>query len=128
MGTIELIEAYLVKHIDKLDLIIDDVLFLLPDSYFYPPEIHSGELLAIRKELYALIQKKNFAAYKNDNNLEHQYKKMVDKYTTSLSDLVVRKRRQLREELLSETIEIKCACMLSLIKKYHLLSRLRAYK
>ncbi|HEM3553414.1 TPA: hypothetical protein U1B51_002332, partial [Streptococcus suis] len=66
MNTIQLIEEYLVKQIDKLDFVIDDVLFLMPDSYFYPPEIHQGELSAIRNQLNTLIRKKNFPAYRHD--------------------------------------------------------------
>ncbi|HEM3613004.1 TPA: hypothetical protein U1C34_001917 [Streptococcus suis] len=128
MNTIQLIEEYLVKQIDKLDFVIDDVLFLMPDSYFYPPEIHQEELSAIRDQLNTLIRKKNFPAYRHDRNIDYQYNKLLKKYEASLSALAVKKRSQLREELLVETDEMKCACMISLIKEYNLLGRLRAYE
>lgn len=128
MNKIQLIEEYLVKHIDKLDFVVDDVLFLVPDSYFYTPEIHQREFSMVREELNMLIRKKNFSAYRSDKNIAYQYKKLLKKYNASLLTLAVKKRSELREELLAETDEMKCACLITLIKKYNLLSRLRAYE
>lgn len=128
MDKIRLIEEYLAKHLDRLDFIVEDVLFWLPDSYFYKPEINQGELFEIRRQLDMLVSKKNFPAYRNDTTIVYQHKKMLKKYEAQLAALVVKKRSQLREELLSETYEMKCACMISLIRAYDLLNRLRVYE
>lgn len=128
MNKVHRIEEYLIKHIDKLDFIIDDVLFLLPDSYFYTPEIHQREFSIMREELNMLIRKKNFSAYRSDKNIDYQYKKLLKKYNASLLTLAVKKRSELREELLVETDEMKCACLITLINQYNLLARLRAYE
>ena len=128
MNKVELIEQYILKHIDKLDFIIEEVLFLLPDSYFYKPEINQGVLLDMRDELENLAKKKKFPAFRNDRNVDYQYKKLYSKYNASLAALAVKKRQSLKDELLSETDEMKIACLISLISSYKLLHRLRTYE
>lgn len=128
MSKIEMIENYLATNINYLDLIIDQVLFLVPDSYFYTPEINQGEFLKMREQMFALSRKRNFSAYRSDANLQRTYKKLYAKYNGQLNQLAVLKRQSLKDELLQETDEMKCACLISLIKQYDLLKRLRLFR
>lgn len=128
MSKVEQIEQYLAQHIEKLDFVIDDVLFLMPDSYFYTPEIKKGELLHMRQKLDDLRKKKNFPAFRFDKNVEYQHKILLKEYNIALKNLVVKKKSELREELYLESDGLKVACMISLIKEYNLLGRLRTYR
>ncbi|RRD31496.1 hypothetical protein EII38_04530 [Streptococcus minor] len=128
MSKVEQIEQYLVQHIDKLDFIVDNVLFLLPDSYFYKPEIGKGDLLEMRQKLDDLKKKKNFPAFRGDKSIDYQHKKLLKQYNVALKNLSIRKRSELREELLLESDGLKVAGMISLIKQYNLLSKLRTYR
>lgn len=121
------IEQYLVKHLENIDLIVKQVVFLLPDSYFYKPEIDRDELLELRHELASLRAKLNFWAFRNDRGVQHKYNETLKMYNECLSELASQKRENLYEELLAETIEVKCACMLTLIRHYRLIGRLRTY-
>lgn len=122
-----MIEQYLVKHIDKLDFVIEQVLFLVPDSYFYTPEIKQDELLVIRQELDDLIKKMNFPAFRGDKSLISQHRRKLSNYNTTLKNLAIKKRQELQDELLGESDGMKVACLISLIKQFNLLSRLRTY-
>ncbi|HEM3612997.1 TPA: hypothetical protein U1C24_002139 [Streptococcus suis] len=121
------VEEYLVKHLDNIDLIIEQVVFLLPESYFYKPEINQGELLELRRTLDSLRSKLNFWSFRNDKGTLHKYNKVLKKYNEQLLSLVSQKRTALHDELLQETLEVKCACMMNLIRQYRLISRLRTY-
>ncbi|MBF0777870.1 hypothetical protein [Streptococcus cuniculi] len=122
------VEAYLAKNIEHIDLIIEQVVFLLPKSYFYTPEINQSEFLAKRQELADCRKKLQFSAYRNDKSLHGRYKRLLVEYEKALLELSINKRSQLQEELLAETLEIKCACMLSLIQEYELLKHLREFR
>lgn len=128
MSKIEKIERYLIEHIDKLDFIIDDVLFYLPDSYFYCPEIKSGDLLKMRHKLEDLRKKKNFPAFRGDKSVDYKHRMMLKEYDIALKNLAIRKKEELRRELLLESDGMKVACMISLIKQFNLLDRLRTYR
>ncbi|MFI3102309.1 hypothetical protein ACTGUR_10900 [Streptococcus suis] len=121
------IEQYLVRKLDNIDLIVEQVIFLLPDSYFYKPEINQGELMELRYDLDSYRAKLNFWAFKNDRGIQHRYAEALAKYNEQLSILASEKRKVLNDELLQETLEVKCACMMNLIRQYRLLKRLRTY-
>ncbi|MGO0093107.1 hypothetical protein ACTMS5_01395 [Streptococcus suis] len=121
------IEQYLARNLDNIDLIIEQVIFLLPDSYFYKPEINQGELMELRYDLDSYRAKLNFWAFKNDRSTQHRYAETLEKYNEQLSILASEKRKALNDELLQETLEVKCACMMNLIRQYRLLKRLRTY-
>ncbi|HEM6067773.1 TPA: hypothetical protein U2B78_000899 [Streptococcus suis] len=121
------IEQYLVRNLDNIDLIVEQVIFLLPDSYFYKPEINQGELMELRYDLDSYRAKLNFGAFKNDRGIQHRYAEALAKYNEQLSILASEKRKALNDELLQETLEVKCACMMNLIRQYRLLKRLRTY-
>ena len=121
------IEQYLARNLDNIDLIIEQVIFLLPDSYFYKPEINQGELMELRYDLDSYRANLNFWAFKNDRSTQHRYAETLEKYNEQLSVLASQKRIALNDELLQETLEVKCACMMNLIRQYRLLKRLRTY-
>lgn len=127
-STVNDIETYLVSNMDYIDLIVEQVIFLLPQTYFYKPEINQSEFLTKRQALEDCRKKLNFSAYRSDKSLHSCYKKMVSEYEKALLELSIKKRRQLQEELLAETLEVKCACMLSLIQEYRLLKHLRLFR
>lgn len=122
------VETYLATNIEHIDLIIEQVVFLLPKSYFYTPEINQSEFLIKRKELGDCRVKMQFSAYRNDKSLYSRYKRLLAEYEKALLELSINKRSQLQEELLSETLETKCACMFSLIQEYKLLKHLRVFR
>ena len=121
------VEQYLARNLENIDLIIEQVIFLLPDSYFYKPEINQGELMELRYNLDSYRAKLNFWAFKNDRSTQHRYAEALAKYNEQLSILASEKRKVLNDELLQETLEVKCACMMNLIRQYRLLKRLRTY-
>ncbi|MDX5038944.1 hypothetical protein, partial [Streptococcus suis] len=59
--------------------------------------------------------------------IQHRYAEALAKYNEQLSILASEKRKALNDELLQETLEVKCACMMNLIRQYRLLKRLRTY-
>lgn len=69
MGTIYRFTLYIVssvnryivpiKNIEHLDLIIDQVLILLPESFFYKPDINSAYFKGLRSEISEVKQKMN---------------------------------------------------------------------
>lgn len=122
------IETYLATNIEHIDLIIEQVIFLLPKRYFYTPEINQSEFLGKRQELDECRRKLQFSAYRNDKSLHSRYKRLVTEYEKALLELSIKKRSQLQEELLAESLEIKCACMLSLIQEHKLLKHLRLFR
>ena len=119
------VEQYLARNLENIDLIIEQVIFLLPDSYFYKPEINQGELMELRYNLDSYRAKLNFWAFKNDRSTQHRYAEALAKYNEQLSILASEKRKVLNDELMQETLEVKCACMMNLIRQNRLLKRLR---
>lgn len=121
------IEYYLAKNLGNIDLIVEQVVSLLPDSYFYSPEIKQGEFLEARESIDDLIQKKNYFAFRNDSYVQIAYQQELSRYEKMLKDLADAKRKNLLEELLIETDEVKCGAMMSLIRHYKLLKHLRTF-
>ncbi|WP_176696712.1 hypothetical protein [Streptococcus dysgalactiae] len=108
-------------------MIIEQVLFLLPDSYFYTPEIKEGVFKRLRDEMKEVRRKQTFPAYFGDKSLKQKHLKLVIEYEKQLTYLANSKRELLKEELLLESEGMKCACLISLISQYRLLERLRTY-
>ncbi|MGT2755430.1 hypothetical protein [Streptococcus ovis] len=109
-------------------MIIEQVLFLLPDSYFYRPEMNSGIFQRLRDEMAEVRRKQNFPAYFGDKSLKQKHQKLVSEYEKQLTYLANSKRELLKEELLLESEGMKCACLISLISQYRLLDHLRKFQ
>ncbi|MGT2712271.1 hypothetical protein [Streptococcus oriscaviae] len=121
------IEDYLARNIENIDLIIEQVVFYLPESYFYKPEIQSGRFLELRQGMDEVTKKMKFWAYRGDRGLTQTLKKLQREYAVELKNLAIRKRRELQDELLLESLEMQCACMISLISTFKLLKHLRTF-
>ena len=61
MSHVKEVESYLVQNLENIDLIVEQVVSFLPDSYFYLPEIREGEFVGLKKEMDYLRQKSNFS-------------------------------------------------------------------
>lgn len=127
MSHVKEVESYLVQNLENIDLIVEQVVSFLPDSYFYLPEIREGEFVGLKKEMDYLRQKSNFSAYQGDKSVIRASKKAYERFEQKLQELADRKRKGLLEELLNESDEMKIACSLSLIMKFNLLKRMRTF-
>lgn len=128
MSKIAHVESYLAKHLDKLDLVIEQVLSLVPDSYFYGPEINQGDFLEMKQSMDELRRKARYWAYQNDSSVQREYKRAVTSYEASLKELARKKRVSLKSELMVETEEMQVACLISLIHHHQLLKHLRTFE
>ncbi len=121
------IEDYLARNIENIDLIIEQVVFLLPESYFYKPEIRTGHFLELRQKMDDVSKKMRFWAYRGDRGLTQTLKRLQHQYEVEIKNLAIRKRRELQDDLLMESLEMQCACMISLISNFKLLKHLRTF-
>ncbi|MGT2896011.1 hypothetical protein ACVRZR_06475 [Streptococcus entericus] len=121
------IETYLATNIDQLDLIIHQVVSLLPDAYFYKSELRSTDFVARRQSLDLLSQKSRSLAYKGDKSIKYTYKKEVKDYEIALAKEAEKQRSNFLTTLLSETDDVKAACLYNLISYYRLLKHLRTF-
>lgn len=121
------VERYLVKNMAHLDLILEQVVILLPESYFYKPEIKEEYFLSIRQELDLLRRQSLSVAYRYDKRLLSKYIQLNRKYEEELKKVSAINRQKFLEDLLVETEEITVICLYNLIRYYKLLKHLRTF-
>lgn len=121
------VEEYVIRNVEYIDLIVEQVCLLLPNRYFYKPEIEQGELLLLRREMKELENKIHSLAYSKDKYVKREFFLKQKEYDSQLLQLVVQKRQQLLDELLEETLEMKMACVISLVVEHKLMKMLRSF-
>lgn len=121
------VEEYLVRNFDHLDLIVEQVVDLIPLSYFYKQEVSTDYFVAFRRENERLAIKSRSFAYKNDRNVERKYKNEIKRYEQELNMIGEKNRQEFKEWLLSESDELKCAVLFNLISHFRILKYLRSF-
>lgn len=121
------VEEYLIKNIEHLDFIIDQVLILLPESFFYKPDINNAYFKGLRSEISEVKQKMNSMAYRYDKGARKTYLELLKRYDWELSQRAEENRQSMLVGLKQEDEGMKLACLFNLILYYRLLDRLRTF-
>lgn len=121
------VEIYLVKNLEHLDLIIEQVANLIPIGYFYRPDVNNAHFSALRAEIKALKSKSQSSAYKGDSTVDKALKQLHNRYDKELGEVAKTNRQLFVEALQSETDEMKVACLYNVISYYKLLKNLRTF-
>lgn len=121
------VEEYLVRNLDHLDLIVEQVVALMPLSYFYKQEVSTDYFVAFRRENECLAIKSRSFAYQSDRNVERKYKSEIKRYNQELNMIGEKNRQDFKQWLLSESDELKCAVLFNLISHFKLSKYLRSF-
>lgn len=97
-----------------------EVVHLIPERYFYKPEIDSEEFQQARSEIDELIRKKNFSAYWNDAGLQQKIVLKRQAYDEKIATLVSHKREVMLQELFTRSELAQLRWLEKVIKKFNL--------
>lgn len=118
---------YLIKNIEQLDLIVDQVCFLVPASFFYKPDINQEYFLSFRQDLEEMRRRSQSIAYRQDGYIKNNYLRRLRQYNEELDLTALKNREEFVSILKGETDEMKVACLYNLIRYYKLLPHLRTF-
>ncbi|MCK1197141.1 hypothetical protein ACXZ80_10720 [Streptococcus agalactiae] len=104
---------YFVSTRNNLELIIDDLVLMIPDREFYYPEIQSGELRTYQKDIHDLIKIGYVGVSKIQESYDHK-----------LEQLVRLKRNLLKFGLLMQPLDKQKEIVMKLASQYRLHQRL----
>lgn len=121
------IEQYLIRNLEHLDLIIEQVVVLMPLSYFYAQAVRQPYFTAFRQELDFLDKKCSSYAYRNDKNAQRKYKERLTRYQTELEEVGEKSRQEFLAWLLCEDDEVKSIVLFNMISRFRLLKYLRSF-
>lgn len=117
------VEQYLFDHYDHLDWVIEQVVGLLPDSFFYESKLNDIRLRNMRQELHVLTVKH----HKEPRNMEiqDQYFAKLKVYNQWLCDLAESSKAAYQKRLMSYKQDKKVKILIGLINQYQLLPQLQ---
>lgn len=121
------IENYLVRNLAHLDLITEQVVDLIPLSYFYKQEVRTRYFITFREENERLAIKSRSFAYRNDRNVERKYKNEIRRYELELATVGEENRQKFKQWLFGEDDELKCAVLFNLISHFRIYKYLRSF-
>ncbi|HEM3629035.1 TPA: hypothetical protein U1C31_001306 [Streptococcus suis] len=89
-----------VVELDVIDDSLIEVIRLIPDRFFYEPEIGQEEYVQYRRSIQECIQKSKFRAYFNDASLKKRIKRLAREYEIALRCLAMDKKSELGQSLI----------------------------
>ncbi|MEY8462203.1 hypothetical protein [Streptococcus merionis] len=113
-----------IEELDWLDDVLIQVIHLIPERYFYHPDIELAEFQKKRLEIKRQRQKMLSFIYRGDQQVRHKFHRLVYDYQESLRLMVLEKKSDLALYLLYLDSETKKRYLTETIDRYHLIAHL----
>lgn len=121
------VEVYLVRNLDRLDLIVDCVVNVLPQSYFYKSSLNDPEIASARRERDSYARMLNSTAYRYDRAVKRKHQVSVDKYQDLLKQVADANKEDFVSAVKEWPDEMKALCLYNLIRYYKLTKHMRSF-